>query len=167
MRDLVLGPQPAHQRDGFLQPRHALGHLDVERLELDVAVAQDDAQHVMSAARHIQGHRFLGHAHRIEQRQDQDVGTDQHALRFRQQVGHRAVDLQHLQWRGEAMVRKPQRGKAAVARQPNLFDQLRDARDDIVARRVLGVEKQPDLHTRLPLGNPKAAIGVLDWRRGP
>ena len=38
--DPVLGPQPAHQADAFVEPRRPLAEADAEGVELRLAVAQ-------------------------------------------------------------------------------------------------------------------------------
>ena len=49
VRDLVLGPQPAHDLDALIHALRALLERHVEGLELGVAIAHADAEHVAAA----------------------------------------------------------------------------------------------------------------------
>jgi hypothetical protein len=67
----IHGPQPLDQLQGFEQARHPVAHLDAKPLELDLAVAEPDAEHAASLRHHIEAGDILGDLHRVEQRQQQ------------------------------------------------------------------------------------------------
>ena len=92
----LLGPQPTHQGDAFIEPRRPLGEADAEGVELRLAVAQADAKDVVAAGQHVERGGFLGHMRGVERRQDQDVRPDRHALRVCRDIAHDRRDLQHL-----------------------------------------------------------------------
>jgi hypothetical protein len=79
----------------------------VEGGEFDLAIAETDAQDVVAARQHVERGGFFGDLYGVEQREDQDVGADLHALGVWGEVGHHRNDLQHLQRAGEEMVREP------------------------------------------------------------
>ena len=80
VRDLVLGPQAADQGDAFLEPGGSFLQRHVEGGELDLAIAEADTEHVVAARQHIERGGFFGNLHGVQQRQDQDVGANLHAL---------------------------------------------------------------------------------------
>jgi hypothetical protein len=84
--------------------------------------------------------------HRIEERHEQYVGADRHALRLRQQIAQQRSRLQHLHRRGEIVVRDPEGRQSAVTGDAHLIGRLFEDRLDIRFGRVLRAEIKTDLH---------------------
>jgi len=122
-----FGPQPTHQGDALVEPRRPLSEADPEGLELRLPVAQADAEDVVAAGQHVERGGFLGHVHRVERGQNQDIRANRHTLRVRRHVAHDRRDLQHLHWLGQPMMREPEGRKSRVPRRAHLRDHLRDA----------------------------------------
>ena len=150
MGDALLGPEPAHQRDLLGQAWRALAHRYAEGGELGFPVAKADAERVAAARKQIHRRRFLGDHHRVQQRQDADVGADHHALGLAQQPGHQRHGLGHLHRPDQVMVGEPERGEAGAAREAHLLDQLGQPGGKAVAFRELGVQEQAHLHGWYP-----------------
>src|SRR6516165_4798225 len=142
----LLGPQPAHQRDAFVEPRRPLAEADAEGVELRLTVAQANAEDVIAAGQHIERGGLFGNVHGIERRQDQDVRPDRHALRVCRNVAHERRDLQHLYRMSQPVMREPEGGESRVARRAHLRDHLRDAFHEAIALRELRVDEETDFH---------------------
>jgi hypothetical protein len=84
--------------------------------------------------------------HRVQQRQDQDVRADRHALGMGREPAHDRAQLQHLERMRQPMMRQPQRGEARFARRPHLRCEFGDAGDEIDALRELRVDEETDFH---------------------
>src|SRR5688572_15720522 len=75
---LVLGPQPLDRLERLLEAGAALLPLDAEGLELDVPVADAEAEDHAAAADDVEGRDLLGHVDGIEERQQEDPGEQPH-----------------------------------------------------------------------------------------
>jgi hypothetical protein len=139
--DAILGPQPTHQRDTFVEPRRPILEADAEGVELRLTVAQADAEDVVAAGQHVERGGFLGHMDGIERRQDQDIRPDRHALRVGGNVAYDRRDLQHLHRVRQPVVREPEGRKTSVACHAHLLDHLRDTVSEVEAFWELGIDK--------------------------
>ncbi len=111
-----------------------------------LAIAEPDTEHVVAAREHVHGGGFLGDLHRVEHRQDQDVGADEHAVRVRHQIGEERQRLDHLQRSGQVVMGRPQGAEAAGLGEPGLLDQVADLRPHVEAGAELGGEIEAELH---------------------
>ena len=62
--------------------------------------------------------------HRVERRQDQDIGPNRHALRVCCNIAREGRNLQHLHRMGQPVMWKPQRRETGLTR-ADLLDHLR------------------------------------------
>ena len=79
---LIVSPQPAHQAESLGTAGAALGHPRSEGFALLRPVAQPDAEDETPFRDVVQGSHLLGHFHGIQQRQQQDRGSQLHVSRL-------------------------------------------------------------------------------------
>src|SRR5499426_558126 len=80
--DRVLGPQPPHGLQVLLEALHALLLRRAERQELDVAVAERDAEDDLAAAHHVDGCDLLGDVQRLVEREQDEPEIEPQPRRF-------------------------------------------------------------------------------------
>ena len=118
---LVVGPQPAHQAEGFGAAGAALGHPRSEGFTLLRAVAQPDAEDEAPFRDVVQGRHLLGHLHRIQQRQQQDRGGQLHVARLGGQPRQHRPGLEVLEGVNQVVVGPAIDVKPGVAGGPELL----------------------------------------------
>ena len=95
-RDFVLRPQTLNQLQRFQESPNPVASLHVERLVLDITVAEADAQNDAAIADYVQRRHSLRHVGRRIQRQQQDGQHQFHVARIRGQSGQQRNALQVL-----------------------------------------------------------------------
>ena len=146
MRDAILGPQPADDADGLREPADALRHGHAVDGVLLRAIAEPDAEQELAAGDHIHEGADLGQLDRVVQGQQRDVGAEPQSLG----VGSEALQQAELREEVEAgrdmMLAGPDRIEAEGADQAHLLQRLGEAAGGVVARGVLRVQVDAELH---------------------
>src|SRR5262249_47609364 len=97
-RDELLGPQPLHRFEAFLEPLAEPRARHAERLELDVAVADAAAEDELAVRQDVQCRELLGEIERLVQ-WEQDEATDEPQFRRNRRRISKEWDLLHrLEW---------------------------------------------------------------------
>ena len=155
----LLGPQPLHHLEGFEKAGQPPAPGNPEGVELDVAVAEADAEHEAAAADHVQGGDGLGHVHRLLERQQHDAGAERHVPGFSCHARQDRHGLHVLERRGEVVLAGADVVKARLPGQPHRLQQLREPLAEVIAHRMLHRQRQPETHSLSPISRP--------WRTPP
>ena len=81
--DEILGPQPPHRFEPFLEALAETGARHAERLELDIAIADAAAEHEFAARHDVQCRELLGEIERLVQRQQHEAADQPQPRRDR------------------------------------------------------------------------------------
>ncbi len=144
--DPVLGPQTFDDFETLLEAADALPERHPEGVELDVAVAEPDAENEIAAPDRIERGNVLGDFDRIVQGRQQHPGNARHLPRLggKPRQERHQLDLSHAF--AQIMLAGGNGIPAAVARQPGHRILTLQGGDHVASGRVLAGEKDPDLH---------------------
>ena len=153
--DLILGPQPLDRRQAGLEPGHPLRARHAERLELDIAVAEADAEDDLTAGDDVEGGEFFRHMQRRHQGQQQHARVEPHARRLGGEARQHGHHLQHLE-RVRAVMRGLGDGsEPELVRQPHESQGFLEPAGNVLAFLGLSADDEAELevlcHAWFPL----------------
>ncbi len=144
-RHLVALEQPPH--DVELLAEDADPPLRrAERGGLLGAVAEPDAEHEAPAGDDVERRRLLGHLDRVQEREEEDSGSDAHVARLRREAGEERHRLEHLERRRQEVLAGEDRVEAGVAHEAHLLEVLGEPGGRILPGRVLRGYEETEAH---------------------
>ena len=146
MGNLILRPQPPHQFQRLQKTAHPVAALHIERLVLNVPVAQAHAQHHPSVADDIQGGDGFGDIGRSVEGQEEDGQHQPHIAGIGGQAGQQGDALQVLVGRRQEMLAAGNGAEAGIARQAGQFHRLVKPLGGGIGGRVLGHRHNAEFH---------------------
>ena len=147
VRHRIFGPQPVHELQVFHHARDALALRHVEGVELDVAIAESDAEHEVPPGDDVERRHGLGHVHRVVQVEQQDPEAGGHLAGLRNQPGDERHDLELLVVAFvQVVLPREQRVPAAVAGVVHHRDLVPERAHHVGVEVLLVGEKESDLH---------------------
>ncbi len=144
--DIVLGPQPLDGFQTLLEAAHTLAARHPKRVELDIAIAEPDAEDEIAAPDRIERGNVLGDFDRVVQGRQQHPGDASHLAGLGGEPRQERDQLNLAHPFAEVMLPGGDGIPAAVARQPRHGILTLEGGDHVASRRVLAGEKDPDLH---------------------
>ena len=148
----VLGPQAAHQLQAFHHARDALFLRYVEGIELDLAVAETDAEDEIALRNDVQRRDGLRDVHRVVEVEQQDAEPGGHLARLRDQAGDEGHDLELLVVALVEVVMAREQGiPAAVAGVVHHGDLIAEGAHHVGVAMVLVVDEESDFHRGHPV----------------
>jgi hypothetical protein len=139
-------PEPPDSLHALGQPAHPLRHRDAEDRELLRPVAEAHAEEEPAAGEHVEERAHLRDLHRVVQREQDEVGADLEPRHLRGQPLQHGQQREVVEAGGDVVLAAPDRVEAERADQARLLHRLREPARRIVARRVLRVEIDAELH---------------------
>src|SRR6202011_5147751 len=150
----VLGPQPLDQGEVFLEPLDAHAFRHAEGVELDLAIAQADAEDEVAARDHVEARHRLRGVDRVVQVEQQDAEPERHLARFRREPRQQRHRLELLVVAlVEIMLAGHERVPAAIARVPHHHELILERAHHVGCERVLVGNEDTDFHAILRAGN--------------
>ncbi len=147
--DGILGPQAPDDLHALGQATHPLGQRHPEDRELLRAVAESDAQHESPPGGDVEERADLRDLDRVVQRQQHQVGADGEALRLGGEPLQHGEQREVVKAGRRVVLAAPQRVEAERADEAHLLDGLGKAAGGIVARGMLRVQIDAELHGSL------------------
>src|SRR5262249_24539917 len=164
-RHLLLGAQALDDLQAFFEPGHALALRYLERVELDVSIAERDAEHEIAAPDHVErGDAFRDFDRVVEAGED-----DPDDARHRARVGRESREEWHQLELTDTLTQVVLTGAhgvpPAVAREARHRELTFERRDHVASDRMLVGEEDADLHlassrARTLRSRPSAATGL-------
>src|SRR5262245_19482354 len=148
--DLVLGPEPLDDLKTFLEPSQALALRYLERIELDLAIAQPDAEDEVATPDDVERGDAFGHLDRVVKIDEQDAGHAGHLARLGGQAPAERNELELAHALTQVVLAGGDRVPAVIARQAGHRELLVERGDHVGAERVLVGDEDADLHWPLP-----------------
>ena len=147
MRHRVLRPQPAHEIEVLHHARDALAPRHVECVELDVSVAETDAEDEVAPGDDVERRHGLRDVYRVVEIEQQDTEAGGHLARFGDQAGDERHDLELLVVAlVQIVLSREERVPAAVASVVHHRDLIPERADHVGVEVLLVGEEQSDLH---------------------
>lgn len=144
--DFLSEPEPLNQLQRFLEAAETPMVVDAYDLEFVLLPARRDPENEASARQDVEQRRLLRHMGRLEERQQEHACADMHAVGIGDQARER---LERRQPDGRAVGEVMADGDAVVTEFPGeayLLEMLVELLRNVVARRVLGIDEQREIH---------------------
>ena len=166
--DLVLGPEALDDLQALLEPPQALALRHLERIELDLAIAQPHAEDEVAAPDDVERGDALGHLDRVVKIDEQHAGDAGHLSRLGRQAREEGNELELAHAFAQVVLAGADRVPAAIPRQARHRELLVERGHHVGTERVLVGDEDADLHrplpgTRLRPAGPRQPAAA--WRR--
>src|SRR5262245_50382113 len=148
-RDLVLGPQASNDLQALLEPPYPMALRYVERIELDIAIAQPHAEHEVTPPDDVERSHAFRYLDRVVQSEQQDTPGPRHGSGLGGEPGQERNELElahpfaEIVLAGGDGVPAPIAGQARHEVLPFL------GCDHVAAQRMLIRQEDADLHNGL------------------
>jgi hypothetical protein len=144
--DIVLGPQALDELEALLEAVHASAARHPKGVELDIAIAEPDAEDEVAAPDRVERGDALGDLDRVVQGRQQDACDAGHLAGFGGEPRQKRHQLNLSYPLAEVMLAGGHRVPPTVAGQARHCILTFECRDHVAARWMLAGEKDPDLH---------------------
>jgi hypothetical protein len=149
----------------LFEAAHAASARHAEGVELDVAIAEADAEHEIAAPDRVERGNGLGDLDRVVQSGQQHAGNAGHLACFGGEPRQKRHELDLPHPFAEVMLAGCDCIPAAVARQARHRILAFQGRDHVASGRLLTGEKNPDLHDASSAAQVASTTQVVDDRR--